>query len=1074
MQAPPSTESGKGEWPRCITCNGKVTKLDCHSECIFCLGSDHFSIQKSQSFCKHCRSLPTKSYTCRFYRVMVFIEFGKRLSEKQAQVCLSALAKTGNPFTTSGLTPVQDITDDKGVFVEESLILTARALPKAGVCAPLPKKADLSLHSIDSENAVVESASQIGSVRTDDQVDTSASQTGSVRTNGQVDASASQTGSVRTDDRVDASASQTGSVRTADQVDASASKTGSVRTADQDTRAPPTGSVRTDVNGNASAPRSGGVHTVAGPAVAFIPDEIVSAPDGSSHPRTRSGKAKVKITKPITRGFVRRKQAAQTHTGSFRLDEEVEPKTPEPGNTVVIPVSTHPSTTVTVHGGRQRWFTDKAHSSSDEDESEGKSDVESDADTNRGSSRESSPEASDRSYYSGSSRQSRESSPVTSFRSRHGSVSPPPKRRRERSLSGSPVHVQARDRVVDFDHASFPLAARLQMQHEASKLELQLRQAKISIELAELDERAAAGVFSTGHGTGPRGGDSGSQSIPRSQTSRVAPPAPQKVLKTVTPAKAVCDTVEAPPPLTMASAQRRVTSSISRPSHLTVTLTPQVVEADPIIDEGSESDVSDTEDEPLPEYVRQFAVETSHFTPKEQVFPPNAAHCQFQSKQALWNALQQGASFPNLPEMMAALDHPQPMPGGSESAGPHPVRVLDTDLGMTSLESIRKKVDFIQGSVLERMSTLGLWSNPPQPEVHDHSLSFQPEGKVDSTAPPGLPVPAMLARQILEIWGNPKASKRGRAGQLPRLWSSHFQTFLMLPSHPSEEELSIFQIDRTEFERRLKTQGWSESTKRAQGQLVEHSRALRVHLNSAAWVQFNTTNARRSFNALSKCVRTLNSQESVPQEVLEHIRTTIVDQEELLLAAWCQYVMAFSGVDLAARAIAVQIKQLRTDAMYAIYGNKCPPTIMDKALARPIYHEAFFGGDPASLCSDIAAKNATLTLASHAAVQMGGQPLVKEVRQRSNYLPPAKKARTTFSSGPGGGQQPHSGTSAPSKGKTPRRRYKRKQYNKQGSFRPSGEDKKQKGGQGKPYKPATEGKKGFNGRRGKGKGRGGK
>ncbi len=105
------------------------------------------------------------------------------------------------------------------------------------------------------------------------------------------------------------------------------------------------------------------------------------------------------------------------------------------------------------------------------------------------------------------------------------------------------------------------------------------------------------------------------------------------------------------------------------------------------------------------------------------------------------------------------------------------------------------------------------------------------------------------------------------------------------------------------------------------------------------------------------------------------------DQEEILLAAWCQFVVAFAGVDHAARAMAACVKQLRSDAMHAIYGSGCPEAIMDQAHARPICHGSFFGGDPTTLCTELAARNATLTLASQAAVQMGGQALVRESKQ---------------------------------------------------------------------------------------------
>ena len=394
--------------------------------------------------------------------------------------------------------------------------------------------------------------------------------------------------------------------------------------------------------------------------------------------------------------------------------------------------------------------------------------------------------------------------------------------------------------------------------------------------------------------------------------------------------------------------------------------------------------------EPLPDSVRGYEVELDHFKPdlesSDQAVQsvPNI----FADRDLLVKCLAAGS----VPDNLQALAQAQLMQG---SVGMPPVRtvpnkVRPSDLGAKKLKTLARQVDLFQVQAMRTMADLGVWDEPPKADVSitgpQPAMASLSDDEESSEPSEGLPVPAMLARHILECWRSPGdikgASRPIRS--IPRLWWSHFKRFVTIPARPTDEELGSFQKTREQFTEQLASSGWKSSTDRASQELGKFKDMLRVFLASAAWKQVDVAVARASYNSLTQARRELEQLVGVPQSVLDKLSSARDNQETLMLAAWCQFVMAFAGVDCAAKGIAAAVVQLRKDACFALWGKNCPAKVFETVLKRPVSTESFFGGDIRVMLSEWACQQSVLALNSAAVVNMGGDPIIRGTKRQNN------------------------------------------------------------------------------------------
>ena len=523
-------------------------------------------------------------------------------------------------------------------------------------------------------------------------------------------------------------------------------------------------------------------------------------------------------------------------------------------------------------------------------------------------------------------------------RARRGSVSPPPAQRHLASPAGGAGGLH-----------SVPVPAptqsqRLEQELSANQALFEAQQARLKTQLAIL---LAAGQ----------------------PQNRANDPAPTAARAAATTSSQPVDT-------------RRNVQDLFRPTH-------------PVTGEVPVAQVNDPLDpllcEPLPEAVKGYEVELDHFRPEPESTDqglqsvPNV----FADRDLLIKCLAAGS----VPNNLQALAQAQLMQGSVSlpSAKGTASKVRSSDLGTKRLKTLARQVDLFQVQAMRTMADLGVWDEPPQREA---SFSGPQPAKPnlsddeDSTEPSeGLPVPAMLARHILECWRCPGefrgASRPIRS--IPRLWWSHFKRFVTIPARPTDEELGSFQRTRDQFTEQLVASGWKYSTDRATQELGKFKDMLRGFLASAAWKQVDVAVSRASYNSLTQALRELEKMSGVPDSVLENLISARDNQETLMLAAWCQFVIAYAGVDCAAKGIAAAVVQLRKDACVALWGKNCPAKIFDTVLKQPVSTEAFFGGDIRVMLSEWACQQSVLALNSAAVVNMGGDPIIKGTKRQGNF-----------------------------------------------------------------------------------------
>ena len=307
-------------------------------------------------------------------------------------------------------------------------------------------------------------------------------------------------------------------------------------------------------------------------------------------------------------------------------------------------------------------------------------------------------------------------------------------------------------------------------------------------------------------------------------------------------------------------------------------------------------------------------------------------------------------------------------------------RLRSTDLGAKPLAELTKQVDFIQKQVLAFMVEEQAWDEPPVADPPN--TAFQPAKSPEADEGPavqhGMPVPAMLARHVLECWERPKELRPSRiVSKVPRLWRGHFDTFCAVLSRPSKCELDAFHLTMEGFLERIRMIDRAAGFRQAGSDLRNQCDLLRVSLNSAAWVQFQVASQTDCYKRLGSALDALQKVPGVPDQVVSELTEAHSNVEGQLLASWCQFCVCFAGVDCAARCVAALVLQLRTDACHALWGQRCPKQILNEVLAGPVNSSLFFGQDITGLMGKLAQHHTILQLNSAVAVQMGGEPMFK-------------------------------------------------------------------------------------------------
>ena len=406
--------------------------------------------------------------------------------------------------------------------------------------------------------------------------------------------------------------------------------------------------------------------------------------------------------------------------------------------------------------------------------------------------------------------------------------------------------------------------------------------------------------------------------------------------------------------------------------------------------EPAANPVQSTSSGSLPLELKGYEVDLSHFRISDLVRdtsgPPLAPAVDILANpQLILKHLSAGSVPPDVRLLAQSqlLRHSAPV---STQASVAQSRLRSTDLGSKPLAELTNQVDFIQRQVLEFMLEEQAWDQPPVADPPN--TAFQPAKQVEAEDGPavmhGMPVPAMLARHVLECWEHPGQLRPSRIiKKVPRLWRDHFDTFCSILQHPSKAELDAFHLTIEGFMERLQAVDRLAGFRRAGRDLRTQGDLLRVQLNSAAWVQFQVASQTDCYQRLGTALDALQKVPGVPAEVTAELEEARSDIEGQLLASWCQFCVCFAGVDCAARCIAALVLQLRTDACRALWGLKCPKLILDEILAGPVNSAAFFGQDISALMGKLAQHHTILQLNSAVAVQMGGEPMLRAPKRQA-------------------------------------------------------------------------------------------
>ena len=125
--------------------------------------------------------------------------------------------------------------------------------------------------------------------------------------------------------------------------------------------------------------------------------------------------------------------------------------------------------------------------------------------------------------------------------------------------------------------------------------------------------------------------------------------------------------------------------------------------------------------------------------------------------------------------------------------------------------------------------------------------------------------------------------------------------------------------------------------------------------------------------------------EGVPDSVTENLISARDNQETLMLAAWCQFVIAYPGMQCAANGIVAAVVQLGKDACITVLGKNCPAKVFDTVLKWSVSTESFFGVHHIRvIISKWAHQQSVLILNSAAGVTIGGDTIITGTKQQDN------------------------------------------------------------------------------------------